>query len=61
MLLIATKTHLDVPRTSASLAWLVASASGLSGLRNVLRGPVRALPAYLAFGVMYWLSWPALG
>lgn len=49
------------PVFSVTLACLVASGTGLSGLRNVLRGLVRALPAYLAFGVTYWLSAPALG
>jgi uncharacterized membrane protein (GlpM family) len=49
------------PVFSVTLACLVASTRGMTGLRNVLRGLVRALPAYLAFGVTYWLTAPLLG
>jgi len=49
------------PVFSVTLACLVASARGLTGLRNVLRGLVRALPAYMAFGVAYWLTAPLFG
>jgi uncharacterized membrane protein (GlpM family) len=49
------------PVFSVTLACLVGSARGVTGLRNVLRGLVRALPAYLAFGLAYWLTAPTLG
>jgi uncharacterized membrane protein (GlpM family) len=49
------------PIFSATLACLIASTRGLPGLRNVLRGLVRALPAYLAFGLTYWMTAPTVG
>lgn len=49
------------PIFSVTLACLIASGRGPAGLRNVLRGLVRALPAYMAFGVTYWLAAPMLG
>ena len=42
------------------MACLIASTRGLPGLRNVLRGLVRALPAYMAFGLTYWLTAPTV-
>jgi hypothetical protein len=49
------------PMFSVTLACLIASGRGLTGLRNVLRGLVRALPAYMAFEVAYWLTAPMFG
>jgi len=49
------------PMFSITLACLIASTKGLPGLRNVLRGLVRALPAYQAFGVTYCLTAPTAG
>jgi uncharacterized membrane protein (GlpM family) len=49
------------PIFSVTLACLIASTRGLPGLRNVLRGLVCALPAYMAFGLTYWLTAPTAG